>query len=153
MSRRKGPSRGRRSTAAAAPPRPAAPAAQAPCPCGRGTAYAECCGRFHRGEAVPAVPEELMRSRYTAFAVGDAAYLSRTWHPGTRPARLDLADGPRWTGLEILATSGGSAFHDEGTVTFRAHWVGADGERGVQEECSRFVRVQGVWVYLDGSVT
>lgn len=93
-----------------------------------------------------------MRSRYAAFAVGDAEYLLRTWHPDTRPERLDLAGGPRWTGLDILASSGGSAFHREGTVTFRAHWVGADGERGTQEECSRFVRADGGWTYLDGTV-
>ncbi len=93
-----------------------------------------------------------MRSRYAAFAVGDAAYLRRTWHPETRPARVDLAGGPRWTGLEILATTGGSAFHSEGTVTFRAHWRSGDGTVGAQEERSRFVRVDGAWAYLDGAV-
>ncbi|MFI8853095.1 YchJ family metal-binding protein [Streptomyces sp. 891-h] len=135
-------------------------AAPTVCPCGaaaQGAApgvarYAECCGRYHRGEAVPATPEELMRSRYAAFALGETAYLLRTWHPDTRPATLDLGGGPRWTGLEILETSGGSAFHDEGTVTFRAHYAGADGEPGVQEERSRFTRLDGAWVYVDGKV-
>ncbi|MEU2080744.1 YchJ family metal-binding protein [Streptomyces albus] len=146
MSRRKSARRGRRPADL-----PRRPDAGAPCPCGGG-AFAACCGRFHRGEALPATAEELMRSRYSAFAVGDAAYLLGTWHPATRPARLDPADGPRWTGLEILDTSGGSAFHGEGTVTFRAHWVTAAGERGTQEERSRFVRVDGAWSYLDGAV-
>ncbi|MGP3986044.1 YchJ family protein [Streptomyces sp. 3N207] len=127
------------------------PAPPSVCPCGAAR-YAECCGRFHRGDAAPATPEELMRSRYAAFALGETAYLLRTWHPDTRPATLDLSGGPRWTGLEILATSGGSAFHDEGTVTFRAHYLGADGEPGVQEERSRFTRVDGVWMYVDGTV-
>jgi SEC-C motif-containing protein len=92
-----------------------------------------------------------MRSRYAAFALGDPAYLLRTWHPDTRPARLDLADGPRWAGLEILATSGGSAFHSEGTVTFRAHYATVDGASGTQSEHSRFVRHEGAWVYVDGN--
>ncbi|MGI5347824.1 YchJ family protein [Streptomyces sp. CA-250714] len=140
----------RRPTRPARPGRRPAPAA---CPCGRPAVHAECCGRFHRGDAVPGTPEELMRSRYAAFALGETAYLLRTWHPDTRPATLDLEGSPRWTGLEILATSGGSAFHDEGTVTFRAHYRGADGEPGVQEECSRFTRVDGVWMYVDGTVT
>ena len=43
-----------------------------------------------------------MRSRYTAFVVGDARYLEETWHPGTRPDELDLSPSLRWTGLEIV---------------------------------------------------
>ncbi|UNS99966.1 YchJ family protein [Streptomyces tubbatahanensis] len=153
MSRRKGAPRGRRTAATSRPvtggAAPLAPGA--PCPCGLAP-YAECCGPFHRGASAPASAQELMRSRYAAFAVGDAAYLRRTWHPATRPARLDPAGPSRWTGLEILATTGGSAFHSEGTVTFRAHWADGDGTFGVQEERSRFVRVDGAWVYLDGAV-
>jgi len=94
-----------------------------------------------------------MRSRYAAFARGETAYLLRTWHPDTRPAGLNLDGGPRWTGLEILGTSGGSAFHDEGTVTFRAHHLGADGSPGVQQERSRFTRLDGAWMYVDGKVS
>lgn len=88
-----------------------------------------------------------MRSRFSAFSVGDAGYLLRTWHPSTRPARLDLGGGLRWVRLEILETTGGSAVHTEGTVRFRAHYL----ERGVpgeMEENSRFVRDGGAWTYL-----
>lgn len=92
-----------------------------------------------------------MRSRYTAFALGDAAYLSETWHPGTRPERLDLDPDMRWTGLEIVETSGGGEDDKRGIVAFRAHW--RDGrESGVLIERSRFVRQSGRWWYLDGVV-
>ena len=94
-----------------------------------------------------------MRSRYTAFAVGDAGYLLATWHPDTRPGDLALDDAVRWTGLEILATSGGRLLAAEGTVEFRASYrtVGRAGSRtGSQHERSRFVRVDGRWRYLDG---
>ncbi|MBQ0862659.1 YchJ family protein [Streptomyces smyrnaeus] len=141
----------RRKPAGAAPRRATPATSLTDCPCGAGR-YAQCCGRAHRGEAAPATPEELMRSRYSAFVLGDTAYLLRTWHPETRPATLDLTGGPRWTGLEILDTTGGSAFHREGTVTFRAHHLGTGGEPGTQEERSRFVRVDGVWMYVDGTV-
>ena len=90
-----------------------------------------------------------MRSRYSAFAVGDAAYLLATWHPTTRPGTLDLDDDVRWTRLEVLATSGGSLLAAEGTVEFRAHYVAAGGA-GAQHERSRFVREGGRWRYLDG---
>ena len=36
-----------------------------------------------------------MRSRFSAFARGDAGYLLRSWHPSTRPTSLDLDDGLR----------------------------------------------------------
>ena len=90
-----------------------------------------------------------MRSRYSAFAVGDAGYLLATWHAVTRPGRLDLDDDVRWTGLDVLATAAGSLLAAEGTVEFRAHYV-RDGRAGAQHENSRFVREDGAWRYLDG---
>jgi SEC-C motif-containing protein len=114
------------------------------CPCGLPKSYDECCGRYHSGAAAPTA-EALMRSRYSAFVRLDAAYLLRTWHPRTRPARLDLDPGMRWTGLEILGTGDGSAFHTTGTVEFRASYRG-----GSLHERSRFERVDGAWVYVDG---
>ncbi|MGY1744221.1 YchJ family protein [Blastococcus sp. SYSU D00695] len=119
------------------------------CPCGTGLVLAECCGRLHEGTASAATAEQLMRSRYSAFAVGDAAYLLATWHPSTRPTSLELDPQVRWTGLEVLATGGGSMLAAEGTVEFRASWV-RDGRRGAQHEDSRFVREGGRWSYLDG---
>lgn len=89
-----------------------------------------------------------MRSRYSAFAVGDTGYLLRTWHPTTRPGSLDLEPDRRWSGLDILGTTGGSAFHAEGTVEFRAHFT-LRGHADSQYEHSRFVRENGEWVYLD----
>ncbi|MFI0514794.1 YchJ family protein [Streptomyces sp. WSLK1-5] len=115
------------------------------CPCGLGQTYDDCCGRFHRGESAAPTAEALMRSRYSAFVRLERDYLLRTWHPRTRPGALDLDAGMRWTGLEVLGTTGGSAFHDSGTVTFRASFKG-----GSLHERSRFERVDGAWVYVDG---
>ncbi|ARF59918.1 YchJ family metal-binding protein [Streptomyces gilvosporeus] len=119
-----------------------------PCPCGRDATYGDCCGACHTGRAAAPTPERLMRSRYSAFAVGDAGYLLRTWHPRTRPAGLECDADQRWTGLEILGTTGGSAFHDEGTVEFRAHYT-LHGRADSQYENSRFVREDGRWLYVD----
>ncbi|WP_257230950.1 YchJ family protein, partial [Streptomyces sp. UH6] len=120
------------------------------CPCGLPQPYDACCGRFHSGAASAATAEQLMRSRYSAFVRLDTGYLLRTWHPRTRPAELDLDPGTRWTGLEILATEGGSAFHTTGTVTFRASYRG-----GAMTEHSRFAREPGSggWLYVDGDVS
>ncbi len=88
-----------------------------------------------------------MRSRYAAFAVGDAAYLWRTWHPRTRPDDLSLDTSTRtWTGLRVL----GSA-HEGGEdwVEFVASYDSPAGP-GQQHERSRFERRGGRWVYVDG---
>ncbi|MFJ7073189.1 YchJ family protein [Streptomyces sp. NPDC098781] len=114
------------------------------CPCGQSQPYDKCCGRYLSGAAAPTA-EALMRSRYSAFVKGDVPYLLRTWHPRTRPERLELDPRMRWTGLEILGTMDGSAFHTTGTVTFRASYRG-----GSLHERSRFERVDGAWVYVDG---
>ncbi|MGD9526789.1 YchJ family protein [Pseudonocardia sp.] len=112
------------------------------CPCGLPAPYDACCGRYHRG-ASPPTAEALMRSRYTAFAVGDTAFLHETWDPETRPRRVIADSRLRWTGLEVIGRTGGGLFEAEGTVDFRAHHDGA-----VVAESSRFRRLDGRWVYV-----
>ncbi|MER5256559.1 MULTISPECIES: YchJ family metal-binding protein [unclassified Streptomyces] len=120
------------------------------CPCGHPEPYEKCCGRLHRGEVAATVPEELMRSRYCAFAVKDEAYLLRTWHPRTRPPGVEFDPGLRWVGLEILDIADGTAFHTTGTVEFRARYTDGGRKESLHER-SRFERLDGVWVYVDGA--
>lgn len=123
------------------------------CPCGSGSAYDDCCGPLHRQERQAENPEALMRSRYAAYAVGDADHLFRTWHPRTRPDDLSLDPALVWTSLEILSVEEGTEDNpDVGFVAFRAHWS-AGGRTSVLAERSRFVRRAGRWVYLDGEVS
>ena len=88
-----------------------------------------------------------MRSRFSAFAVGDAAYLLRTWHASTRPERLVLDPERRWTRLDVLGTDRGGMFDTAGTVEFNAHYRW-QGQSGTQHEISRFAREHGSWVYV-----
>ncbi|TFC42301.1 hypothetical protein E3T26_05130 [Cryobacterium sp. TMT1-21] len=118
------------------------------CPCLSGNPYAECCGRFHRREAAAPTAEALMRSRYAAFAVGDAAYLLATWHPRTQPETFALDDELRWTRLEIERTVAGGPFDTEGVVEFTAYCRDR-GTPSTQHEVSRFVKIDRRWVYLD----
>jgi len=119
------------------------------CPCGLGQPYDDCCGRFHTGGADAPTAELLMRSRFSAFARRDEAYLRRTWHPDTRPRRLDLDPAQRWTGLEIVDRAGGGLFDTAGTVEFRAYYT-RGGRPGTLQERSRFARHDGRWVYVEG---
>lgn len=93
-----------------------------------------------------------MRSRFTAFALGDASYLLASWHPATRPDRLELDDDLCWERLDIDETHGG-VDDVRATVTFRASWrERGTGARGVLAERSRFRRLDGRWLYVDGVV-
>jgi len=138
------------------------PAGADPCPCGRPApggkgrvrAFGDCCGRFvGAGAAEPGgAPdaESLMRSRYTAFVLGDADHLLATWHPSTRPPMLSLDPAQRWLGLQVKAHLPIDATHAE--VAFVARSRDASGRASRLVEHSRFVREAGRWFYVDGRV-
>jgi SEC-C motif-containing protein len=124
-------------------------AAALACPCG-GADYAACCGRFHQG-AIPASAQELMRSRYSAYALGLHDYLYASWHPRTRPApgSLEQDGAARWLGLEVRSHQQQG---DEATVEFIARCrIKDQGRAQRMHEISRFLREDGRWFYLDGS--
>jgi SEC-C motif-containing protein len=92
-----------------------------------------------------------MRSRYSAFAVGSADYLKRTWHSSTRPKTVDLDDGTVWRRLQIVDSVRGAATDRDGTVEFRASYRSPEGA-GLLHERSRFVRESDRWLYVDGEI-
>ncbi len=120
------------------------------CPCGSGRRYAACCGAVHSGTRPARSAEALMRSRYSAYVLGLEAYLLVTWHPDTRPVRLDLEhDRTVWLGLRILRTAQGGPGDERGEVGFVATYrLGEEIHR--LEEHSRFVKLDRRWLYLDG---
>ncbi|TKC89429.1 hypothetical protein FAZ69_10845 [Trinickia terrae] len=135
------------------------------CPCG-GTApgkaataktprFAVCCGRFIDGGETAPTALELMRSRYSAYVLGDSDYLRATWDSATCPADLDLdpqsPDAPRWIGLQVKRFEAADATH--AIVEFVARYkVGGRAQR--LHEVSRFVRgADARWRYVDGDVS
>lgn len=130
--------------------RPRRPDDASPCPCGSGEAFGGCCGPALGGEPA-ATAEGLMRSRYTAFFLGDADHVAATWHPRTRPDTVELDGGLRWTGLRILDVVAGTVDDTSGVVEFRASWTDQVGG-GALHERSRFVRQRERCWYVDGDV-
>ena len=121
------------------------------CPCHSGMRYAECCGAAHSGQKRSATAQALMRSRYSAYVLGDIAYLLRTWHPSTRPAAIDPAAIPDWCGLDILRTEKGQGCDDQGIVEFKATAL-LQGKVFTLHEASRFVLEAGQWLYVSGDI-
>ena len=96
-----------------------------PCPCGSGLDYRACCGPRHSGVRPAETAEQLMRSRFAAYALGNANYLVATRHPEHRdPDELRGIQaslrGLRWKKLEIVATAQGGPEDSTGMVEFRA---------------------------------
>ncbi len=95
-----------------------------------------------------------MRSRYSAYAMGEASYLVATHHPRTADRALAqkikawMAE-THWLGLEILETSGGQPDDAKGNVAFRATFS-SGGKIAAHWERSRFERHKGQWRYVDG---
>jgi len=125
---------------------------QHPCPCGSTLSYGDCCESLLAGRRWAATAEQLMRSRYSAYTLGNADHVFRTWHPRTRPSVIDLDPNTIWLGLTILDTVDGGVDDDTGVVEFEARF--RDGRRAeVLHERSRFSRRAGRWMYLDGEVS
>jgi SEC-C motif domain protein len=124
------------------------------CPCrhtdeAQPLSYSDCCAPLHSGTHAP-TPEALMRSRYSAYALGLHTYLLATWHASTAPGDLE-GSTIKWMGLEVLAAASQG---DAGVVQFVARYKeGAlgGGKAGRLTETSRFVREDGQWWYVDGT--
>lgn len=124
-------------------------ASATPCPCGSGDAFSHCCQPLHCQESAEITAEQLMRSRYSAYVMGNVAYLRQTWHPETLAAAPAVGESldTHWLGLRILDSQQQS--EELADVEFVAFYL--EGERVAQlRERSRFARVAGFWRYLDG---
>lgn len=126
------------------------------CACGSGKSYGDCCAPYISGKKNPPTAESLMRSRYTAFAVGDMDYIYNTHHESTR-GELDM-DGVKswalnseWLGLEIRETDKGSEKDNEGKVEFKCKFLFNGGEQ-THHELSTFIKEDGKWYFVDGAL-
>lgn len=62
------------------------------CPCSSGLRLHLCCGPYLTNDREPPDAEALMRSRFTAFATVDTAYLWKTLHPEHLDRRRDESE-------------------------------------------------------------
>ncbi len=97
-----------------------------------------------------------MRSRYSAYVLGEIDYLVATQDPDTH-ASLDVdairawSRDTEWHGLEIVDVDRGGPDDDVGVVEFIARGV-TRGSAFAQHERSRFRRIDSRWYYVDGEI-
>ncbi|MCC2666593.1 MAG: putative motif domain protein [Gammaproteobacteria bacterium] len=122
------------------------------CPCGTNKAYLDCCGIFISNQKKPSTPEELMRSRYTAYTERNIDYIAQTMKSPAADnfdteATRAWAKKINWTGLKIIRTT-----HDarKGTVEFCAYYS-MDNKKNVLHEISQFSFENEKWYYVDGT--
>lgn len=124
------------------------------CPCCSKKKFAVCCEPFLSQKKTPKTPVQLMRSRFSAYALGNyGEYLLDTWFPATAQGiSIEELSLPaiQWTKLEVLNKSQQG---DEGTVEFNAYYVDGDNNIDIMHELSEFKRVNGKWLYVGKQIT
>ncbi len=126
-----------------------------PCPCGSGNKYKKCCQVFHKGK-IPANALELMKSRYSAYVVGDAKYIIKTTHinnPDFTPLKeqwekdiLEFCNGTNFKKLDIINFIDEK---EESYVEFKVTMDIDDKDSSFIEK-SRFLKDNNIWKYVDG---
>ncbi len=119
------------------------------CPCGSGKTFDKCCGRFLSEGNNAKTPEQLMRSRYTAYALGGYGnYLLKTWLPvmaqGLNAIELSQKN-TEWVGLHVVSKSQKG---NDGYVEFRATFLDTQNNEVIHHEKSVFKRISGQWFYV-----
>lgn len=119
------------------------------CYCGNHLAFEECCQPYIKGLKQPKTAEILMRSRYSAYAIGNADYLVATTHSSTRNLYkkeeiLRWSQSNHWVKLDVINAT-------ENTVTFKAHYIDNHRKEQIHHEKSNFVFENGSWYYVDGT--
>lgn len=121
------------------------------CPCGSNNNYSECCGIYIHAHKKPETPEQLMRSRYTAYTQANIDYIQQTMK-APKSNHFDAESAKKWAatvqwlGLEVIHCSMNQT---KGYVEFIAHFS-EQGNKDCIHEISEFHQLNGQWYYVDG---
>ncbi len=118
------------------------------CYCGLNKKFQDCCEPILKGVKNATTAQDLMRSRYSAYATHQADYLVETTHVSQRKHHLkseilEWAVSNQWQKLEVLHAT-------ENTVEFKAYYVDSQFIQHIHHEFSNFVFEKGSWYYVNG---
>lgn len=127
------------------------------CYCCSDKEFEDCCQPLLDGSSQPTTAEELMRSRYSAYATGAIDYIVRSTHPSSRKYHdvesvEEWAASSTWQKLEIIAKSAGEAKDKRGLVEFKAYYLDAEKSPQIHHEISHFEKYLGKWFFVNGRV-
>ena len=119
------------------------------CPCCSENLYTDCCQPYHTKEKNAPTAEALMRSRFSAFAIPNGAYLMNTTLPAKRKfhneAELqEWGEINQWIKLEIVATPAPNQ------VEFKAYYIDSNNDEQLHHELSVFQKMGDRWFYVSG---
>ena len=125
------------------------------CPCGSKKTFNQCCYPIINKENTAASPEQLMRSRYSAYATKNARYIYETYAADSQKLQSlaeiqQWANSSTWVSLNVVNTSEGNTLNNElPYVEFIAQYL-LENILYEMRENSRFVLEKNCWKYLDG---
>jgi SEC-C motif domain protein len=122
------------------------------CPCGSQNIYEKCCGLYLEKEQLPLTPEQLMRSRYTAYSLGKIDYIKNTMKGKALLGFNELdaekwAKSVTWINLDVISTEMSSP--GIGFVEFAARFS-EQNQIKIIHELSEFHKEDGRWFYVSG---
>lgn len=122
----------------------------APCPCGQNIAYSACCELIHLDHSLAKSAEQLMRARFSAFALHRIDFIYNTFHPSVRFKQSkkeieEWAISNKWLNLEIVKAT-------TSTVEFKAYYLDENLNPGIHHEKSEFKLYNQLYFYINGKI-
>jgi SEC-C motif-containing protein len=122
------------------------------CPCKSEKEYAQCCEPFIIGSHFPETPEQLMRSRYTAYTRANIDYIIATMKDAAlknfdKASAKQWAESVTWVKLKVLRAYIEPTIPDAGFVEFKAYYRYKK-QMHVMHEFSEFRKENGRWFYV-----
>lgn len=119
------------------------------CYCNSKNKFSDCCEPFLNNMSKPSTPEQLMRSRYSAYVLGRGEYILKTTAKESRYEDdiefiKEYSKAVLWLGLDIVHVK-------DNIVEFKAYYKDTQGVK-VQHERSSFVYENGEWFYKEGKL-
>lgn len=123
------------------------------CPCNSSKKYKYCCAPYIQNITWVPNPEALMRSRYTAYCLGNFEYIRSTM-AGPALQQFDVSQAQRdinrlkWISLKIISAE--TPIDDNGYVEFIAQYILNQRLKSLHE-ISQFKKHDGQWFYINGT--
>lgn len=119
------------------------------CVCGNEISFDMCCGSILDGSRKAQTPEELMRSRFSAYVRANGKYLVQSTvlenqHEDDATIIQDFSNSVEWLRLDVICAQ-------SDTVEFKAYYKD-DEKIHLLHEKSNFVQEDDVWKYKDGDL-